>query len=689
MLLQSVFKFVRRKRRIAAALWLCIAAAASSGGARAADAPAPSADEGGLDHAMLDEKTPPCENFFRYACGGWVDANPIPADQASWGVDEQLTESNRDKLRAILEKAAATPTPDTRKIGDFYAACMDEPKIENLGSAPLRPELDAIAAVTDKAGLAGLTAQLQLKGVGALFSFGVSQDAKDAESEIAMMDEGGMGLPDRDYYLKTDKESRAIQDDYVSHVAKMLALAGEAPDAAGRDAKMIMAFETGLAKGALDRVSRRDPLKTYHKLDRTALEKLTPGFIWTEYLTGMGAPALDRFDVTETRFLSNAAKLIRDTGLDDPKTYLKWRLISDSAPYLSKAFVDENFSFYGKRLEGVPKIKPRWKRCVTMVDEALGEDLGRAYVAEAFPPEAKARTRAMVNAIADAFEADLKTVDWMQPETRQKALTKLSLMRKKLGYPDHWRDYGALTVARDDLLGDATRAVAFELRRQLDKIGKPVDRGEWGITPPTVNAYYDPQMNDINLPAGILQPPFFSAKFDDAINFGATGGSTVGHEMTHAFDDEGRQYDGHGNLVDWWSKDDAAHFKQRTQCLVDQFSGYKSAGANLNGKVTLGENVADLGGIRLGYAALMTMLASKPAVPIGGFTPAQRYFIGYAQSWCEATRPEDARLRVATDPHSPPEYRVNGVVANMPEFRVAFSCKADAPMVRAKACRVW
>jgi endothelin-converting enzyme/putative endopeptidase len=376
--------------------------------------------------------------------------------------------------------------------------------------------------------------------------------------------------------------------------------------------------------------------------------------------------------------------------LDDLKTYLKWHVISDAAAWLPKAFVDENFAFYGKRLTGATEIKPRWKRCVGAVDDALGEELGRAWVADHYSPEAKAGTERMVAAISEAFESDLNTLDWMSPETREKALVKLGEMRKKLGYPYHWRDYSALTITRGDMLANATRASAFELQRELNKIGKPVDHSEWEMSTPTVNAYYNPQMNDINLPAGILQPPFFSPKFDDAVNFGATAGGTVGHEMTHGFDDEGRQYDGKGNLVDWWTKEDAAKFKARAQCVVEQYSGYVAVDKlHVNGQLTLGENVADLGGVRLGYVALMKILAKNPAPDIGGFTPAQRYFIAYGQSWCGHTRPEDKRLRVATDPHSPPEFRVNGVVSDMPEFAAAFSCKAGAPMVRAKACRVW
>jgi putative endopeptidase len=669
---------------IFAVVLVCLGVTAAP--ARAADA----TDDPAIDHSFLDQKTDPCNDFFRYACGGWIDANPIPADESGWGVDSKLQLENREKLRVILEKAAAKPTPETQKIGDLYASCMDEGAAEKLGIAPLQPILAKIDALTDKAKLATLVGELHRDGTEVLFGFGAGQDAKDAESEIAIADQGGMGLPDRDYYLKTDADSVKLRADYQAHVAKMLVLAGESETAAAEHAKTILAFETGLAKGALDRVARRDPQQTYHMVKRAELDALTPGFDWTAYFQAVGAPPVPAIDLMEKDFFGAESKLLAATSLDDLKTYLKWHAIDDAAPWLSQPFVDENFAFNGKRLTGATELKPRWKRCVSLVDGSIGEDLGRAYVTDAYPPEAKARTEALVAAITQAYEEDLKSVDWMTPETRAKALVKLGLMAKKLGYPVKWRDYSTLTVSRTDLLGNTSRASAFELQRELGKIGKPVDRGEWDMTPPTVNAYYDPQMNDINLPAGILQPPFFSAKYDDAYNYGATGGSTVGHEMSHAFDDEGRQYDGHGNLSDWWSKEDAEHFKKRAQCLVDEFSGFVAVDKiHINGKLTLGENAADLGGVRLGYVALMKTLADKAMDRIGGFSPAQRYFIGYAQSWCSVTRPESIRLRTATDPHSPPKFRVNGIVADIPEFRQAFSCKADAPMVRAKACRIW
>jgi endothelin-converting enzyme/putative endopeptidase len=672
------------QRLLPAVAWALLLAIPSL--AVAADAP----PDAGIDHSMFDQSVDPCTDFFHFACGGWIAAHPIPPDESSWRVDQLLEERNRNLLRGILEEAAAAPTPDTKKIGDFWAACMDEAAIEAKGLAPLRPELDRIGALDSRAALPALIGHLHRIGVGALFGFGSGQDARNAESEIAIADEGGLGLPDRDYYFKKDAEGRALRADYVRHVARMFRLLGEDETRAAADAATVLKLETALARGALDRVSRRDPQKTYHLLSRAELARLTPDFDWTRYLEAVGAPPVGAVDISEPVFLADEDRALAKFPLGDIRTYLRWQLVDTAAPWLPKAFVDENFAFYGKRLTGAKEIRPRWKRCVEAADESLGEDLGRAYVAVAFPPEAKARTEAMVQQITEAFEADLKSLDWMGPETRAKALVKLGQMRKKIGYPEHWRDYSSLEIDRADALGNAFRSAGFELWRELAKIGKPVDRGEWEITPPTVNAYYDPQMNDINLAAGILQPPFFSPSFDDAVNFGATGGGTVGHEMTHGFDDEGRQYDGHGNLTDWWTKADADRFADRAQCVVDQYSSYVAVdGLHVNGKLTLGENVADLGGVRLGYAALMKSLEGKEQVKVGGFTPAQRYFIAYAQSWCGSSRPESTRLRVMTDPHSPPEFRVNGVVSDMPEFRAAFACKPAAPMVQTKACRVW
>ena len=650
--------------------------------------PAPA--DPGIDHSMFDQTVEPCTDFFHFACGGWIASHPIPPDESSWRVDQVLEERNRELLRGILEKAAADPRPDTKKIGDFWAACMNEEAIEAKGLAPLQSELDRIAVLASRNDLPELIAHLHRIGVDALFGFGAGQDARNAESEIAIADEGGLGLPDRDYYFKKDAEGRSLRADYVQHVARMFRLLGEDEPKAATDAATVLKLETALAKGALDRVSRRDPQKTYHPMSRAELERLTPGFAWAHYLDAVGAPPVGSIDVSEPAFLAGEDRALAKFPLAAVRTYLRWQLVDSAALWLPKAVVDENFAFYGKRLTGAKEIKLRWKRCVDAADEDLGEDLGRAYVAIVFPPDAKARTEAMVTRIAEAFNADLKSVDWMGAETKAKALTKLGLMRKKIGYPDHWRDYSSLAIDRGDALGNAFRAAEFELRRELGKIGKPVDRGEWEITPPTVNAYYDPQMNDINLAAGILQPPFFSPAFDDAVNFGATGGGTVGHEMTHGFDDEGRQYDGHGNLTDWWTKADVDRFAERAQCVVDQYSSYVAVDdLHLNGKLTLGENVADLGGVRLGYAALMKSVEGKDQGKIGGFTPAQRYFIAYAQSWCGSSRPESTRLRTMTDPHSPPEFRVNGVISDMPEFRAAFACRPDSPMVRAKACRVW
>ena len=663
-------------------------ALALAGNVRAAD-PAPAADPG-IDHAMLDPAISPCQDFYRFSCGGWIAANPIPPHESSWRVDQLLERRVDDQLRAILEKAASQPTNATRRLGDYYATCLDENAIEAAGTAPLNPQLAHIEGMTDKQQLPALIAALHRAGIDALFAFGAGQDAKDAESIIAIADEGGTGLPDRDDYMKADAPSNVLRRGYVHHIARMFQLLGESEDRARTDSETVMRIETALAKGQLDRVSRRNPQLTYHRISRADLDALTPSFDWDAYLHELGAPALEVVDVTEEAFFKTVDQVVQATALDDLKIYLRWRLLNAAARWLPQAFVREDFAFHGRRLTGVTENRPRWKRCLGNISYALMDDLGRAYAAEAFPPEARQRTQTMVDAIAGAFEDNLKTLDWMGADTRGKALAKLALLRKKLGYPDKWRDYDTLGIKRGDMLGNAQRIAAFDVKREMNKIGKPVNRGEWMIAASTVNAYYDAQMNDINLPAGILQPPFFSEKFDDAVNFGATGGSTVGHEMTHAFDDEGRQYDGHGNLTDWWTAEDAARFRERARCVAEQYSGYDAVpGLKVNGELTLGENVADLGGARLGYMALMKLLAGRTPPPVGGFTAAQRYFIAYAQSWCGSTRPETVTLHTRTDPHAPPEYRVNGVVSDMPEFRQAFSCKAGDPMVREQSCRVW
>jgi putative endopeptidase len=659
--------------------------------ARAADGDAEVAPV--FDPSALDTSVSPCEDFFRYSCGGWIDHNPIPDDRSSWGRDSKLVEVNNARLREILDEAAAHPTDETRKIGDFYASCLDEGKAEKLGAAPLQPWFQRIDALMSTADLAPLLAELHKQGVGAFFSFGSAQDFKDASRIIAFADQGGLGLPERDYYFKRDPKSVETRQRYLEHVAKNFELLGDAPDIAAGEARAVMAVETKLANGALGVVARRDPSKLVHLLDQKRLERLQPDFGWKDYLAAVGVAPGQPVNVTEPRFFQRQDALLKKITLDDMKTYLRWQVTRAAAPYLSQAFVNENFHFYTEYLSGAKTLQARWKRCVALVDGAMGEDLGRAYVAKYFGPPEKAATKAMVEDVIAAYRADLETLDWMTPKTRAKAIEKLGLILTKIGYPDHWRDYGALAVARDDLLGNVGRASEFEFARQIAKIGKPIDRDEWQMTPPTVNAYYDPQMNSINFPAGILQPPFFDLKEDDAVNLGATG-ATVGHEMTHGFDDEGRQFDGVGNLKDWWTKSDAKNFETRAQCLVKQYDGYIAVDdVHVNGKLTLGENTADNGGARIALAALKARLAkldpAKAAEKTDGYTPEQRFFIAYGQSWCTISRPERERLQALTNPHAPPRYRVNGVVADMAEFAAAFACKPGDKMVSRTMCRVW
>ena len=641
----------------------------------------------GLMVQAIDQSVPPCENFFRHACNGWLNADPIPADQSRWGVTDVLIDQNRQKLRAILEKAAAAPDPATRKIGDFWAACMDEDAIEAKGLAPLQGELDRIDALTDKAGLAKLVAHLHEIGVDALFGFGSDQDSRDATQVIAEADQGGLGLPERKYYLDPGKESAATRAAYVAHLGRLLGLAGTpAPEAA---AQQVMALETHLAKASLSDVQRRDPNAVYHKLPIGALDKLAPGFTWTVYLHDIGAPEVPSLNVTVPGFFEGLQKTLAETPLEAIKLYLRARLLQHAADMLPKRFVEENFAFYGKTLAGAKELKPRWKRCVGFTDAALGEDLGKIYVRDSFGPDSKAAIGALIRHLRAAYAADIKSVPWMGQETRDKAEAKLESMVEKIGYPDKWRDYSALEIKRDDPLGNRFRAEIFETGRQLDKIGKPVDKGEWEMTPPTVNAYYDGHMNNINFPAGILQSPFFDVHWDDAVNYGSIG-ATIGHEMTHGFDDEGSQFDAQGNLRNWWSKSDSAQFKTRTACIAQEYSGFSvGSGTHLDGKLTLGENTADNGGTRLAYQALQQALAGKSVAPIDGYTPEQRFFLAYAQSWCENQRPEAAKLQALSDPHSTAEFRVNGVVANMAEFRTAFQCKPGTPMAPRKMCQVW
>jgi putative endopeptidase len=640
----------------------------------------------------MDLKTDPCVDFYKYACGGWMANNPIPPDQSIWVNFDVLQERNRAILQNILEKASSTSSPrdpDTQKIGDFYHACMDQADIDKQGVKPLDGLLSQIRGAASKKALLLVSAKLSLDGVSTFFGFGVGPDAKDSQLNIGQLGQGGFSLPDRDYYLKSDAKYTDIRKQYIRHVTAILQMAGAAPAQAAAQAQVVLKIETDLAKAALDRVSLRDPNATYHKMTVQALTGLTPVLDWPQYFSLSGAPAIDSLNVSEPAYFQALEKTIANNSLDDLKTYVRWELLHHEADLLPVGFQTETFNFFGKVLTGALEQRPRWKRCVDLVDGDLGFALGRKYVEETFGAEGKTRTLRMVGEIEKALHTDIDQLDWMTPATKKEALVKLAAVANKIGYPDKQRDYSSVRVDRNDAAGNDLRATEFESNRLAKQIGKPVDRKEWYMTPPTVNAYYNPQENNINFPAGILQPPFFDTKMDDAVNYGAVG-MVVGHELTHGFDDQGRQFDPEGNLKDWWTPQDAKEFEKRAQCFIDEYSSFVATGTvHLNGKLTLGENTADNGGMRLAFMALMDSLKDKAKPKIDGFTPEQRFFLGFGQIWCSNVRPEAAALRATVDPHSPGRYRVNGVVSNMPEFQMAFACKVGQPMVRHPACRVW
>jgi putative endopeptidase len=652
----------------------------------------PKPGSGSFDPKALDRSADPCVDFYQFACGTWTKENPIPADQATWGRFSELAERNRTTLRGLLDKVSEPQpgrSPIAAKLGDYYATCMDETRVESLGIKPIEPVLKRIDAIKTKAELAALIGTLQRTGVATFFNFGSDQDFKDSSSVIAEVDQGGLGLPDRDYYFKEDPKSVEQRTKYVAHVEKMLVLAGEPAARAKTDAAAVMTLETAIAKNALDRVSRRDPNNVYHKMPRKQLAELTPDFSWASFYEGAQIPQFVEVNVSEPDYVRGMAAVITAQPLPAIKAYLRWHQINSASTLLSKAFVDEHFDFYARTLQGRTEQLPRWKRCVQYTDGDLGEALGQLYVEATFGPDGKRRMLEMVTHLESALKKDIDTLDWMTPETKKQAAIKLAAFTRKIGYPDKWRDYAALNIVRGDLVGNSERANAFEHHRQLAKIGKPVDRGEWLMTPPQVNAYYNPQNNEIVFPAGILQPPFFDKAMDDGVNYGAIGG-VIGHEMSHGFDDQGSQFDKSGNLQNWWAEADAKEFKARTQCIVDQYSKYLAVDdVHVNGKLTLGENVGDNGGLRIAFLALQEALAGKTSEKIDGFTPEQRFFLGWGQIWCQNDRPENARMRANLDPHSPSRARVNGVVSNMPEFAKTYSCKAGSPMVNATQCKVW
>ena len=643
----------------------------------------------GFDPAAMDKTAKPCRDFYQYACGGWMKANPIPSDQSRWGRFNELAERNKELLKEVLESAAASPKSDSdRRTGTLYAACLDEDAAEAAGLKPLERAFSAIAGLRSASELPPLLAKLHRAGVNAGFAYGSDQDYKDATKVIAALDQGGLGLPDRDYYLKKDEKSLELLRAYEWHVVRSLGLAGDDPRSAAEQAAAVLRVETRLAELSMDRVSRRDPANTYHKLKRAELAAFSPGFDWDRYFADAGPSGWTELNAASKGYLAGFGKALGELPLPELRAYLRWRTLAAAAPWLNRALVEENFDFHGRRLTGAKALKPRWKRCVELTDKLLGEDLGRAYVAKAYPPDAKRRMDALVKAMEEALHRDIEGLDWMTPATKEKALAKLAGIGNKVGYPEKWRDYSAVRLDRKDLIASIRSAVEFEHLRQLRKIGKPVDRKEWHMTPPTVNAYYNPQMNDINFPAGILQPPFFDTEVPDAVNLGAIG-AVIGHELTHGFDDSGRKFDAKGNMEDWWTPEDAKAFESRAQCFVDQYGGYEAvSGVKVNGKLTLGENTADNGGLLVAGMAV-DKLTGAAAEPRNGFTPRQLLYLGWAQVWCQNRTDAVARMLAQVDPHAPARWRVMGPLSNSPEFAAAFSCKAGDPMVSRSRCRVW
>jgi putative endopeptidase len=647
----------------------------------------------GVDLKAIDASVSPCQDFYQYACGNWMKANPIPPEYARWGRFNELIDRNQDTLHTILEDAAKHPerSPIDQKIGAFYDACMAEPEIGKLGDKPLRSDIERIKDIRDVSQLAPEVARLHNQGVNIFFGFGSDSDPDNARMSIADADQGGLGLPDRDFYLRKDPKSEDTRKKYVEHIARMFELLGDNSDVAGVKARAVMTVEMNLAAASLSRVDRRNPTLLHHKMTVTEFERLVPTFDFNQYFAGIQAPSFTTMNVSVPDFFRNLGKLIPSTALNDLKSYMIWHYVHSYAPDLSQPFVDENFEFYGHYLTGAEHLQPRWKRCVESTDQNLPEALGQEYVKKAFAGQSKEKTRELVSLIEQQMEADIKSLTWMSDATKQQALLKLKGVTNKIGYPERWKDYSTVMIASNDFVGDVRRCREFEQRRDMAKIGRPVDRLEFHMSPPTVNAYYSPSENNINFPAGILQPPFYNNSADMAVSFGAIG-SVIGHELTHGFDDQGRQFDADGNLRDWWTPQDAAEFKQRADCISNEYSQFSPVtGVNLNGKLTLGENGADNAGIRLAFMALMGALqnGTVSSEKLDGFTPQQRFFLGYAQVWCQNTRPEESRTRALTDPHSPGQFRVDGVVQNTPGFAQAFGCSAGQPMVAANACRVW
>jgi putative endopeptidase len=643
----------------------------------------------------IDKTLDPCVDFYQYACGNWLKKAEIPADQSAWVSFVELDERNLVTLREILEKASANDSgrsPIEQKVGDFYSSCMDEKTVDAKGLDSLKPELDRISTVSDKATLIDAVARVHLAGPNPLFNFYSNSDLHNADQVIAYIDQGGLSLPDRDYYIKDDARMTEMRKHLGEEVTQMFTLAGQSPRQAAESAQTVLRIETALAKDSMDRTLRRDPKTRDHKMTREAAVALAPNFYLDRYFAATGAPSFSELNVSNPEFFKQVNGVLESESLDNLKIYVSWHLLRGTAPWLSQPFVDASFKMR-QALTGQKQIQARWKRCVELTDNSLGEALGQKYVEVTFGPDGKQRMLKMVDALEQSLDTDIQGLSWMTDETKKQAKIKLQAIRNKIGYPDAWRDYSSLTVVRGDLLGNFLRANEFESKREIAKIGKPLDRKEWGMTPPTVNAYYSSSYNEIVFPAGILQPPFFDKKMDDAVNFGGIG-LVIGHELTHGFDDQGRKFDPQGNLHDWWTPEDGKEFEKRVSCVADEYSSFVAVDdLKLNGRLTLGENTADNGGARIALMALERMIAEdktgKEGEKIDGYTPEQRFFLGFARVWCEKRRPESARMQVTTNPHSPGKWRVNGVVQNMPEFQQAWGCKAGQPMVSANACHVW